>query len=341
MSGFKTQGYPVPQRFVQQTNHAVKPKCCQFEGEKQRAGCETCGFFETPLNVPYEQVCNPLERGWTAIGVALSRDYAPKIDYLTKSCQECDLDYDYSCCNGCRSNVDLSYLESMGNEPFYPEDGTSTPFQYRYGNNPYAVCKDIAFQRKTMWTNYGIGYGKNMPECGCFPENAGPRAFTSNGMRYGQLHQDGKGLCQSQDPFYHPAVSVVTAPLRRFTLYARATQCGTSRFSYAVAPMDVKIPILITLSGDPRQAPWSNCNVGYINQSIYQIVTGDRIYIPGQPGSFLINLYVDNTVPYRPNASVFRGYSPVRPLAEKKFISNSGLRNFSSHPSANGLLRPF
>lgn len=365
MSCYDARGGLVPQGFgfVGGSNSCVGPtpycpagaskyrcgsSCCNPSADQSR--CKTCNFYETPPLVnngadTFGPMPDPAVEGWTEIGIAVSRDYAPQIDYLTKSCTSCDVQPFRSSaqCNGCQSDADLAYLQPMGNDAPQPIDGTATPGQYRPGGNPWTMREQNAYERKTMWTNFGIGYGATMPECGCFPQNADRGAFTANGMRYGRMHAGGcKGNRCNQDPFYHPAVSVATAPLRRFRLYVKPNQCGSSRWSYAVAPLDVQNPLFTTLARDPRQPPWSTCStIGYDNQSLYQIVTGDRIYVPGQPGSFLVNLYVDNTVPFRANAAVFRGYSPVRPLAGKRFIANSGLRNFTALPSANGLLRPF
>lgn len=325
-------------------------QCCN--ANRDGTTCKTCNFYQAPLleehgpadlqNAP-RPLPDPFVDGWTEIGIAVSTDCPSRIDYLTKSCKQCDVDRVSAQCNGCVSDADLPYLDSAGSEPFLPNDGTSAPARFRPNTNPWTMRPQNAYESKTQWSNYGIGYGSTMPVCGCFPQNASPSAYTSLGFRYGQLHAGGcKDNRCNQDPFYYPAITVATAPLRRFRLYAKPNQCGSSRWSYAVAPIDMKDPLFMTLARDPRQPPFQTCvTVGFDNQSIYQLKTGDRIYIPGQPGTFLVNLYIDNTTPYRANASVFRGYSPVRPLAGQRFISNSGLRNFTSLPGAGGLLRPF
>lgn len=228
---------------------------------------------------------DPAAAGWTEIGKAISTDFAPQIAYLTKSCTRCDVEPFRSSaeCNGCRSDAGLAYKNvPPGNLPPRDDDGTEVPGRYRTGGSPWLQRPQSAYERKTMCTNYGIGYGYSQPQCFCEPA-------TQNGMRYGVLHAGGcKDNRCNQDPFYHPAVKAVTAPIREFRLYARASDCGTSRFQYAVAPCNTHSPLLVTLPSDPRQPPWSSCSsVGFARQAYLQLVGGDRIYIPGMPGSFL------------------------------------------------------
>jgi len=318
--------------------------CCNPNSDNAPRN-KTCNFYEAPAMFA-EQVAHeapqpdPAAAGWTEIGKAISTDFAPQIAYLTKSCTRCDVEPFRSSaeCNGCRSDAGLAYKNvPPGNLPPRDDDGTEVPGRYRTGGSPWLQRPQSAYERKTMCTNYGIGYGYSQPQCFCEPA-------TQNGMRYGVLHAGGcKDNRCNQDPFYHPAVKAVTAPIREFRLYARASDCGTSRFQYAVAPCNTHSPLLVTLPSDPRQPPWSSCSsVGFARQAYLQLVGGDRIYIPGMPGSFFVHLFVDDVVgPYRPDKQVFRGYSPVRSLRGKSFTANSGLRNFTALPSANGLLRPF
>jgi hypothetical protein len=370
MSCFDSRASLVPQGFgyVGASNSSVGPTpycppgaskyscgrtCCNRNDDASK--CKTCNFYETPPLLAAERdakatpMPDPADEGWTEIGIAVGADWAPQIEYLTKSCEHCDV-YPFRSsaqCNGCQTDAALPYLDATmdGQAMGAVDDGTTgVPARYRPGGNPWRAQRaQNAYERKTMWTNYGIGVGLSQPQCSCDPLDK-PGAMTSNGMRYGKLHAGGcKNNRCNQDPFYHPAVSVATAPMRKYRLYAKPTQCGSSRWQFAVAPYGVQNPLFTTLPADPRQPPWSTCaTVGFHGQALVQIKSGDRIYVPGQPGTFLVNLYVDNVIgPYRANASVFRGYSPVRPLRGKVFTANSGLRNFTSHPSANGLLRPF
>ena len=152
---------------------------------------------------------------------------------------------------------------------------------------------------------------------------------------------------------YTPAVSLALPTVRRYRLYARPSDCGSSRWQYAVAPafdcasVAPASRLFMTLALDPRQPPWGPDRGGCASVEFYRkawesLVSGDVIYIPGQTGTFFIHLYIDDAAgPYRPDKQVFRGYSPVRKLRGKVFTSNSGLRNFTSLPGANGLLLPF
>lgn len=318
-------------------------QCAQTSKDNCRS-CSACGFYQAPsTNIPAEVLPNPCAQGWTEIGLLRGADWSVHVDYQTKSCAKCNVEPFRSMqhCNTCRGD------EESG-DPL--ADTIGVPNQYRAmanrplpaGHHPASVLNP--YVRRTMWTNYGIGIEKCIPQCGCRVES-GAASGTSNGMRFGEMHSSGalqQSNARNKDPFYFPNVSLLTAPAREYKLYARPT-CGSSQWQFAVSPTDTQIPLLTVLAGDPRQPPWSECaTVGFNNQAIVQLKSGDRVYVPGQPGTFVVELFMDQLIgPYRPNASVFRGYSPVRPLRGKTSVSNSGLRNFTSHPSANALLRPF
>lgn len=361
-------GDPVPHGFgfVGGSNACVGPTpLCPLGASKFQCGrscCnpnrdqstgKTCNFYQTPPahspDAPLASLAQSVEaQGWTDIGVVVSTEYAPVINYLTKSCQRCDMQPFRSSaeCNGCRTDAG-TWMESpnMGALPPRDDDGTDAPARYRTGGSPWLQRKASAYERKTMCTNSGIGYGFSGPRC-C-TGGVGSRlsgGATSNGMYAGQLHASGcKDNRCNQDLFYHPAVSLALPAVRRFRLFARPNECGSSRWQYAVAQDGVPQPLFLTLDADPRQPPWPTCaSVDFNRQAWQSLVSGDLIYIPGQTGTFFVHLYMDDAVgPFRPTQSVFRGYSPVRPLRGKVWTPNSGLRNFTSLPSAGGLLRPF
>lgn len=317
-------------------------KTCCNPGNAVARG-RACNFYEVPIpeaqSGDLKEVGDITRDGWTDIGFVYSTDAYPVVNYLTKSCSRCDAQPYRSSgeCTGCQAKPIDGNLVGGGVDGNYD---TNTPAMYRPGAVPWPVQrKETAYERKTMCTNSGIGYGFTGRRC-C----PGLDRFNSNGMRHGQLHASGcKSNDCSQDLFYHPAVSIAQAPVRRFRLYARPNECGSSRWQYAVAEEGVKNSLFLTLPADPRQPPWSSCStVDFNRQAWVQLTTGNFIYIPGNPGVFQVQLWVDVDV-YRPNQSVFRGYSPVRRLPGRVWrkAPNSGLRNFVSHPSANGLLRPF
>lgn len=157
------------------------------------------------------------------------------------------------------------------------------------------------------------------------------------------------------DAFYFPHTYVARATQRDFYLLARPIvlpvlqkdapcfekmYCASTilKFEYAVSALPDCTKI-IPLASEPRQIP-GQCatTTDFYDSAFLQLVSGESIYIPGQNGAFDVELFADATAgPYRANASVMRGYSPVRRLQGRVFTSNSGLRNFNIEP----LIRPW
>jgi len=281
--------------------------------------------------------------GWTEVGYVYNTEVAPVRTYLTKSCTRCDVDPYRACrasaCTACRAtpiDADSTAVPALYRADLEPRDPLCGAAD---GGTGACTSRAAAFQRKTQWTNYGVGYGATAPYC--TPRNS--RA----GWAYGVLHADGCRCNRcNQDPFYHPRTTVTDAVrYRAYRLFARQRVCatGTSRLQFAVAPMGEVDPPLTTLPADPRFSPAmiaQGCSMGVDERAWVELVTGDEVYIPGEYGPYFVHLYASNDV-YRPNHSVFRGYSPVRPLRGKRTVTNSGLRNFTALPSAHALLRPF
>lgn len=263
--------------------------------------------------------------GWTAIGDAISASFAPVTTYLTKSCA----------LDGCTDCVSAPVVGDGLGDPDYD---TFIPAGQRLGAcAPWpAPCGSGAYQRTPTFTGATYGFAAG---------------GTSNGMRFGQLDASGcrDNRC-NQDLFYHPRTSVTLPRVRRFTLLARPTaeHRGGCRWQYAVRAQcgdDCTAALLVVLPDDPRQPPCLPCGVaGYnYNASNGGLQTGDQIYIPGEFGAYDVYLFIDSADVFRKEKSVLRGYSPVRRQADqvRKAPANSGLRNFVSHPSVNGLLLPF
>lgn len=300
--------------------------------------------------------------GWTEVGYVYNTEAYPLTEYLSKSCQRCDADpflrCRYSECTGCRSEglaLDKAYDDKQAKPytdgeayatgdlalPSYRRDHLDQKFHHQR--------RTSAFERKTMASNYGIGYGVfGAPRCGL-------RANSLLGWHYGTLHATGCRCNRcSQDVMLHPRTTVTTPVTSRYyRLFARRVgQCEVNappshRLEFAVAAAGVVDPQLIVLPADPRQPSnrygcyyASNCGPDYVNRSIVELVSGDQIYIAGERGLFNVHLWADDDI-YRQNHSVFRGWGPVRRLRGKHATYNSGTRNFTAAPSANGLLRPF
>lgn len=355
MSCFGARGDQVPSGFfgvqcVGPTPYvprgASKFGCGKTCANPNQAGARprACNFYQVPPAPPQRDTSVIKPDGWTDVGFIYSTDAYPVVNYLNKSCTRCDLEaFKPSAeCTGCQASG--PFLDDA-DEPY----DVTTPAKYRE-NMPssWAVQRpQNAYERNTMNTNNGAGYGFSGQRC-CRPQHEPPPSITNlpnpNGMRHGQFHASGckDNRCQ-QDLFQHPAVSLAQAPVRRFKLYAKPNDCGSSRWQYAVLEEGVQDSLLISLPTDPRQPPWQTCSsVDFNRQAWLELATGDFIYVPGQPGVFQVQMWAD-VDHFRPNQAVFRGYSPVRRLPGRKWrkYPNSGLRNFTSHPSANGLLRPF
>lgn len=295
--------------------------------------------------------------GWTEIGTATNTDCYPVTDYLTKSCTRCDTDPFLRCqygeCTGCRAQanpLDKGYNGEGG----CGGDYLPLPSTMNLENHFHHQRRASAFENPTMFTNSGIGIGPFGAPLG--GPRCGTRKNSQLGWNYGTLHATGC-KCQrcNQDPFYHPRTTITTPTVSRvYRLFARrANDCvsgnvASGRLEFAVAPAGVVDPMLIVLPRDPRQPPGacyysSNCGVDYQQQAWVELQSGDSIYIAGERGPYFVHMYADDAGPFRQNSSVFRNWGPKRKLQGmvRKNLSNSGLRNFTSVPSANALLRPW
>lgn len=329
--------------------------CGGYAGQWGEAGygCEVaktgCGTACPPNEFTYD--------GWTEVGEVMNTDAYPITDYLTKSCTRCDADPFLRCqfgeCTGCHAQANPLDRGDDG-QGGSGGDYLPQPSSMNLENKFHHQRRASAFERPTMWTNAGIGYGPfgnaiGGPRCGS-------RKNSQLGWNYGTLHATGcKCRRCSQDPFYHTRTTITTPNVsRKYRLFARrsivcnSAQLSSSRLEYAVAPAGVVDPTLTVLPGDPRQPKGdcyyaSNCGVDYQERAWVELKSGDRVYLPGERGSYEVHLWADDAGPYRQNASVFRNWGPVRrlPGRVRRHYSNSGLRNFSGTPSANALLRPW
>lgn len=309
-------------------------------------------------------VTNAAGRPYVEVGYVYCTDAQPVTTYMTKSCARATLlpsnpsGIAPGVCTGCRGEpVALDgtndgnggaagYLEDQGHER------SAVPLGYRAQHEavlPYAQQRAAsAFERKTIFTNLGMGYGPFAgAQCGAQRFQPPP---APTGARHGMLHATGcKCNRCSQDLFYHPRTGVYTPQRSRwYRLLARERLDGSSRLSYAVQPMAGATPSpdgsfetapieILPLADDPRH--WAE---DLHERSYVQLQTGDQIYIPGEDAPFFVHMYADDAMAgvYRPNQAVFRGWSPVRPLRGKQNIYNSALRNLNAYPDPTGLLRP-
>lgn len=287
---------------------------------------------------------------WTEIGEIISASYRPVTTLLRKSCDVClpAAASDAATCTPCLSSPCVGpCIGPCVGQPVVGENGLGdalddydvfTPAAYRPGNVRWPQESAVAYERKTQWTNYGIGYGFSGHRCSLpFSETPLSPSVVAVVPRFAS---EGHNL----DLFSHPRTTVALPNVRRYRLYARQIVGGcTSRWQYAVLDADDSKPSLLVLASDPRQPPFTNAALAeYGNYMLNSgLQTGDQIYVPGEFGVYDVYLYIDRDV-FRQEKSVFRGYSPVRrmPGQLRKQPANSGLRNFTSHPSSNALIFP-
>lgn len=300
------------------------------------------------------------EEQWTEIGEAISASFRPVTTLLRKNCDvvfsKRDLSPSSSACasSSCASSSFVACAACV-DEPVVGENGLGgamddydvfTPAAYRLGIAArWPQESAAAYERKTQWTNYGIGYGFSAQQrCalpGCYAPS-GARSDDDVVRTVARFAADGPNL----DLFSHPRTTIALPNVRRYRLYARQIVGGcTSRWQYAVLDAaSTEKPSLLVLASDPRQPPFTDAPLAEYGNYMLNggLQTGDQIYVPGEFGVYDVYLYIDRTDVFRQEKSVFRGYSPVRRLpGQKNPAGNSGLRNFTSHPSANALIFPY
>ncbi len=337
---------------------ACPSPCATCPGVPSHCSCSSCSFAFPP---PPGSTTDPEGRGifttvppctgkyfgFTDVGFVYNTDARPVTNFLTKSCTLCDLDPYGTCrsgqCTGCRSAPIDSAMGLVGD--YLSADSTAVPPLYlpELEHKVFGQRRESAFQRPTQFTNYNMDPLLGDPLGGPHCTSRNSRA----GWNYGTLHATGcKCNRCNQDVFYHPRTTVLT-PLtsRKYQLLARSgcsSSNNTSRFEYAVIPAGVVDPPLLVLPHDPRQPNGcGTCTVDFQEQAWVELKEGDVIYIPGELGQYFVHFWAEDDGVFRPNNAVFRGWSPVRKLMGRINVTNSGLRNFTSLPDPDGLLRPF
>lgn len=288
---------------------------------------------------------------WVEVGYVYCTEAAPRTTYLTKSCASSQESH----CTGCRAtgeSMDYAY-DGTDRTADSGTDASAVHVLLR-PNHEASLPQHLqraasAFDRKTTYTNHGIGYGPfTGPRCGAARFSL---PMTPTGAHHGVLHATGCkcNRCNS-DVMYHPRTTI-TSPTRtrHYRLLARECGDGSRRLSYAVTPAlngqpmagDGSVetpPLILPLGAGAGLHPLEDKH----RRAYVELLTGDQVYLPGEPYSFHVHLYADDADGgvYRANHSVFRGWGPVSRLRGKQNVYRSGLRNLSSHPDATAATYP-